>query len=320
MGPSGAGKSTLLRAIAGLVRPASGDVTFGDEVWFSGSAGIDRPPDRRFVGLVFQDYALFPHMTVEANVAFGGRQRAREMMGRMRISHLARSRPGELSGGERQRVALARALARGPRLLLLDEPMAALDPHTRDHVRGELRDLLRELDLPTVVVTHDVEDAFALAGRVAVLEQGRVVQEGSPADLVARPDNAFVASLIGANLLVGHARRVADDLTLVALDSGAEIVSTDLLVGPVGVVIHPAEVTVARRAPDDSALNRIDGTVASVVSLGARSRVRVGPLTAEITSRSVERLGLKEGVPAVAVFKATGTRLVRLGREADRRR
>jgi molybdate transport system ATP-binding protein len=233
---------------------------------------------------------------------------------RLGIAALARARPGELSGGERQRVALARALARGPRVLLLDEPMAALDPHTRAAVRAELRSLLRELALPTVLVTHDFEDAAVLAERVAVLEGGRLAQQGSPAELVAAPADAFVASLTGANLLPGQARRDgASGLTAVTLADGSRIFSSDGLEGSVGAVVHPSEVTVGHEAPaGDSALNHVRGRIGSIVLLANRARVQVGPLTAEITAASAERLGLGEGEWATATFKASGTRLVPL--------
>lgn len=312
VGPSGAGKSTLLRAVAGLVRPASGEVALGDDVWFSSARRIDVVPERRAVGLVFQHYALFPHLSVEQNVAFGGGGRAGEMLSRMGIAHLARARPGELSGGERQRVALARALARGPRVLLLDEPMAALDPQTRDGVRGELRALLVSLGRPCILVTHSFEDAAVLAERVAVMRDGAVIQVGTASDLVARPDDAFVAALTGAEVLTGRAVRGASGLTEIALDGGGMVFSSDPLTGEVGVVVHPAEVTLTRAPPDDSALNRIEGPVRSVVPLGGRTRIRVGPVTAEITTASAERMGFQLGDRAVAVFKAAGTRLVPL--------
>jgi molybdate transport system ATP-binding protein len=319
VGPSGSGKSSALRAIAGLVRPERGRIAFGGEVWFDAASRRFLPPEDRSVGLVFQDYALFPHMTVAKNVAFGG-GRPEPILERLGIAPLARARPGELSGGERQRVALARALARGPRVLLLDEPMAALDPHTRAGVRAELRSLLRELALPTVLVTHDFEDAAVLSERVAVLEEGRLAQSGSPAELVAAPADAFVASLTGANLLAGEARRDrASALTAVTLADGSRIFSSDALEGPVGAVVHPSEVTVGRSPPagGESALNHLRGRIGSIVLLANRARVQVGPLTAEITAASAERLGLREGEWAVATFKASGTRLVPLGSRTE---
>ena len=174
--------------------------------WLDTDAGVDLPPERRSVGLVFQEYALFPHLDVRRNVGFGGRGRVDELLERFRISHLAGARPGDLSGGERQRVALARALARNPAVLLLDEPLSALDAHTRGVVRGELAELLAELGLPTLLVTHDFEDAAALADRVGVIVEGRILQLGAAAELLAAPADAFVASFTGANVLRGAAR------------------------------------------------------------------------------------------------------------------
>jgi molybdenum ABC transporter ATP-binding protein len=319
LGPSGSGKSSVLRAVAGLERPEGGRIALGNEVWFDAERRVHLPPERRSVGLVFQEYALFPHLSVLGNVGFGGRARAQELLARLRIGHLARARPGELSGGERQRVALARALAREPRVLLLDEPMSALDAHTRAAVRGELRELLRELRLPTLLVSHDFEDAGTLADRVAVLDEGRLVQVGTPDELVARPLDPFVASLTGANLLPGEARPDGRGLTAVRLGGGEVVYSSDPASGSVGVVIHPAEVTIARTAAADSSLNHLTGRIDSIVRLANRVRVRIGPLTAEITARSADSLALAEGESAVASFKATGTRLVPLGgsRSAD---
>ena len=169
-------------------------------------AGIFLKPDERRVGLVFQEYALFPHMNVRQNVAYGGRVRVDEYLERFRISHLAKARVTELSGGERQRVALARALARDPGVLLLDEPLSALDAHTKVAVRGELQELLREFGLPTLLVTHDYEDAAALADKVGVLVDGSLRQLAAPQEMVAHPADGFVASFTGANLLHGIAR------------------------------------------------------------------------------------------------------------------
>jgi ABC-type sulfate/molybdate transport systems ATPase subunit len=302
VGPSGAGKSSVLRVVAGLVQPARGGVSLDGVSW----NGV--PPERRRVGFVFQDYALFPHMTVRANVAFAGP--VDDLLERFRIADLADARPQELSGGERQRVALARALARKPDVLLLDEPLAALDAHTKAQVRSELHELLRELALPTLLVTHDYEDAASLADEVGVLVDGRLRQVAPPAELVARPADAFVASFTGANLLRGTASR--GELTEVVLAGGERIFSTDEGEGEVGVVVYPWEVSVARAHADDSALNVIRGEIGSVVEVGNRVRVRVGPVTAEVTASSAARLELSSGGVAYATFKATGTRLVPL--------
>jgi ABC-type sulfate/molybdate transport systems ATPase subunit len=312
VGPSGAGKSSILRVIAGLMRPGSGRVALDEDVWFDAARRIDRKPDERRVGLVFQEYALFPHLTVQANVAYGGKERVEELLERFRISHLAKTRPGELSGGERQRVAVARAIARDPGVLLLDEPLAALDAHTKADVRVELQELLREFELPTLMVTHDYEDAAALAGTVGVIVDGDLRQLGSPSELVSRPRDPFVASLTGANLLRGLASRGDNGLTSVRLESGEIVYSTDPGHGDVGVVVYPWDVSVGRVHAEDSAMNLLQGEIASVVHLGNRVRVRVGPLTAEVTAASAERLQLARGGVAVVSFKATGTRLVPL--------
>ena len=310
VGPSGAGKTSVLRVVAGLLSPKTGHVAFGSAVWLDTETGLDLPPERRSVGLVFQEYALFPHMSVEANVGFAGRDRVGELLERFGIAGLARARPADLSGGERQRVALARALARDPAVLLLDEPLSALDAHTRAHVRAELRELLADLGLPTLVVTHDFEDAAALADRVGVLVDGQLLQEGTASELVAAPENPFVASFTGANLLRGQATAGRNGLTEVALDVGFTAYSTDPGAGRVALAVYPWEVAIARVAPDDSAVNHVRAPIASIVVLGNRVRVRVGPITAEVTAQSVERLGLREGDVVVASFKATGARLL----------
>jgi molybdate transport system ATP-binding protein len=307
VGPSGAGKTTLLRAIAGLARPTRGLIECGD-TWFDATRNVHVEPERRSVGFVFQDYALFPHLTVERNVAFAGPVDG--LLQRFRIAHVARSLPGMLSGGERQRVALARAVARRPRVLLLDEPMAALDPHLRADVRTELHRILRDLGLPTLLVTHDFEDAAALADRVGVLVEGELRQVASPSDLVAEPADAFVASLAGGNLLPGVARSAPGGVTEVALDDGGLCFSTDQREGAVNVLVYPWDVSLALEQPEDSALNHVRSEIASVVVIGNRARVRVGRLTAEVTAASVERLGLRRGMHVVATFKATATRLV----------
>jgi molybdate transport system ATP-binding protein len=307
VGPSGAGKTTVLRAVAGLTRPRRGTIACGDDVWFD--QRVNLRPEERSVGYVFQEYALFPHLNVERNVAFGG-GRTGGLLERLRIAHLAKARPAELSGGERQRVALARALARAPRVLLLDEPMAALDPHTRAGVRSELHDLLRDARLPTLLVTHDFEDAAALADRIGVLAGGRLRQLGTAAELVGAPADAFVGSFAGANVLHGAATAGPDGLTEVRLEDGAVVFSTDEGRGPVSVVVYPWEISIARELPHDSTLNHLHGEIVSLVPIGNRVRVRLGALTAEVTTASSERLELRPRQRVVATFKATGTRLL----------
>ena len=307
VGPSGAGKSTVLRAIAGLARPTSGRIALGSDTWFDGRTW--RRPEERAVGFVFQDYALFPHMSVRGNVAFAGPPG--DLLERLGIAALADARPHELSGGERQRVALARALARKPRVLLLDEPLAALDPHTRDAVRANLRATLRDLGLPALVVTHDFVDAAALAERVGVLVEGKLVQVGSPEELISAPVSAFVARFAGGNVLHGHAR-AADGLTAVELPDRTVVLSTDAAEGEVAAIVFPWEITLARALPSDSAQNHLQAEVSGVVPVGNRVRVTVGAVTAEVTAESAARLRVAEGDLLVASWKATATRLVPL--------
>jgi molybdate transport system ATP-binding protein len=310
VGPSGAGKSTVLNAVAGLVRPAAGRIVCDGDVWFDASTRRFTSPENREVGLVYQDYALFPHLTVRQNVEYSRRKGADEYLDRFDIAHLASARPRQLSGGERQRVALARALARDPRALLLDEPLSALDAHTRIQVRGELQEILAGLDIPVLLVTHDFEDAAALADRVGVVVEGRIRQLGSPAELVAQPSDPFVASFTGANVLYGHAEHDGGD-THVRLADGTVIALADPLRGAVAVAVYPWEITVSTAAPPEtSALNTIVGPIRTITELGNRARVSIGPISAEITSESLRRLGLTVGAVAYASFKATGARVL----------
>jgi molybdate transport system ATP-binding protein len=314
VGPSGAGKTTALRVVAGLLRPARGFVSCNGTMWLDTDRGVDLPPERRRVGYLFQEYALFPHLDVLANVRFGAPRVASvdQLLERFRIASLRHARVQELSGGERQRVALARALAHDPQVLLLDEPLSALDAHTKAEVRVQLHELLRDLALPSILVTHDFEDAAALADSVGVLVDGRVLQTGTPAELVAAPADAFVASFTGANLLEGTAVPGSNGLTEVVLGVGGSAWSTDPGSGRVGLAVYPWEVSVSREVPEDSTVNHIRAAVSSVVPLGNRARVRIGPVVAEVTDASLARLGLAEGDVVVASFKATAARLLPL--------
>ncbi len=301
VGPSGAGKSTILRHVAGLKQPADGRIALGDDVWFDRARKVNRAPDRRSVGLVFQEYALFPHMTVAQNVAFGGASPARvgELLERFGIGHLAREKPPRLSGGERQRVAVARALGRDPSVLLLDEPLSALDAHTRTAVREELADILSGLQIPTLIVTHDFLDASTLADRIGVIRDGQLHQIGRPEELTAHPADEFVASLTGGNLLHGVA-----DGTRVTLDDGTVIEVGEAARGRVGVAVYPWEITVTSTAP--GAGNVIAGTVGALTPDRGRTRVRVGPLVAEVASAD----GLERGARAYASFAPRSARVI----------
>jgi molybdate transport system ATP-binding protein len=310
VGPSGAGKTTVLRALAGLLRPARGRIAVDDAVWFDAAQRVHLPPERRRVGLVFQEYALFPHMTVRQNIEYARRHAADEYLERFRIAPLADARPAQLSGGERQRVALARALARDPHVLLMDEPLSALDAHTKTTVRAELHDLLAALDIPVLLVTHDFEDAAALADTVGVIVDGRLRQLGTPGDLVARPADSFVASFTGANLLHGRVEETHDGATRVRLPDGTTITTADAAHGDVVLAVYPWDVTLAATRPHDSALNLVQAPIRSIAELGNRVRVSVGPISAEITAESRARLALEVGQTVYAAFKATGTRVV----------
>jgi molybdate transport system ATP-binding protein len=326
LGPSGAGKSSVLRMIAGLVRPRRGRVECGHGLWLDTEAGIELAPERRRCGYVFQDYALFGHMSAWRNVAYAQRDvpRARrrsaaiELLDRFGVGRLAGARPATLSGGERQRVALARALGSDPNALLLDEPLSALDVSTRAKATRALLELLAEAAVPTLMVTHDFDEAAAIADEVAVIEDGRIVQRGSAEELSARPVSAFVADLTGAVVLSGRALPRADGLTEIALDGGGTVLSTDAGEGRVAISVHPWEVTLepADATADSSARNHLRGRVSSVRPVGNRLRVGIEagqPLVAEVTAGARDELGLGPGVAVVASWKATATRVVAAG-------
>jgi molybdate transport system ATP-binding protein len=323
VGPSGAGKTTVLRAIAGLQRPDRGRLRLGADVWLDTDAGVDLAPEERRCGYVFQDYALFPHLSAWRNVAFGlhglergeRRRRAIELLERFGVGALAEDRPATFSGGERQRVALARALAPEPRALLLDEPLAALDTRTRAEAARSLGSALAEAGVPSILVTHDFAEAAVFATEIAVIDRGRIVQRDAPGSLSARPSSAFVADFTGAFVLFGVARPTAAGTTRVALDGGGEVASSDSAGGPVAIAVYPWEVTLepAGTAAHSSALNRIEARVESLTEVGGRVRVGLRAaqaLAAEVTAESAARLGLEPGSLVAATWKATATRLV----------
>ncbi len=325
-GPSGAGKSSALRVAAGLLRPAAGRVTSGEEVWLDTARGIDRRPEERRCGYVFQDYALFPYQRAWQNVAYALRDRprstredeARSWLTRFGLEELADARPATLSGGERQRVALARALARRPDVLLLDEPLSALDTRTRAAAARQLAEVLRASDVPAVLVTHDFAEAAVLGDAVAILDGGRVVQQGTASELAARPATAFVADFTGAVVLRGIASPEADGTTVVILAGGDCVRSTDAASGPVAATVFPWEVTIepAGETAPRSTQNRIEARVLSITTIGGRVRLGLAgpePLIAEVSTTAVEHLDLRPGVLVAATWKAAATRLVPLG-------
>ncbi len=289
LGPSGAGKTSLLRAVAGLERPREGRIAYEDEIWLDTARGEDIPAERRRVGYVPQDYALFPHLNVARNVRFASGRYRPDLLDRLGIAHLAGAYPRELSGGERQRVALARALARDPHVLLLDEPFAALDALTRERVRDELAQTLRELSLPTLLVTHALTDAMVLGDRVGVMEHGRLVQLGAPDELVRRPISASVAALVGANLLRGTARADGSGCEI-ALEEGGRLRSATAAQGEVRLAIHPWALSLI---PSEGA--GLQDIVRQVRSEGGRLVVRCSRLTAHIDPQAARALRLEPG-------------------------
>jgi molybdate transport system ATP-binding protein len=313
LGPNGAGKTSLLRALAGLLPLARGRVSIDGVPVDDPQAGVFVAPERRSVGVVFQQYLLFPHLTVLENVAFGlrcrhvpradARRRAREWLERVGVGDRADVKPDQLSGGQQQRVALARALVTEPRLVLLDEPLAALDVGTRTALRRDLRARLASYDGARVIVTHEMLDAVALADRLIVLERGRVAQHGTVAEVAQRPRSRYVADLVGVNLLRGYASGHT-----VGLESGATIVTADEQRGDVYVSIDPRAVSLHRTEPEGSPRNVWPGRISGTDLLGDRMRIHVDglvPLVAEVTPAAVAAVGLHDGADVWAAVKAT---------------
>ena len=326
LGPNGAGKTTLLRALAGLDTLSSGVVRLGGAVLSDTVARVGVATPRRGVAMVFQDHRLFPHLSARDNIAFGPRSTgtarrvaesmADEWLDRMQLSALAARRPGQLSGGQAQRVALARALITGPGLLVLDEPLAALDPSGRDEVRAQLRRELARFGGATLVVTHDLLDAVSLADRVLVIEDGRVVQDDAPAQLMRRPLTRYVARAVGRNLLRGRAARGL--LEIDPADGGGRLPAAAGLSGPAFAAIAPGAVSVlpvgappgspsppetVHQPPPSETAWQWNARIGSVEPHGDRVRVHLAgapSLVAEITLTEAANLDLSRGQPVVA--------------------
>jgi molybdate transport system ATP-binding protein len=310
LGPNGAGKTTALRALAGLQTLSAGHITLDGK-------SLDRTPsERRPIGVVFQDYLLFPHLSALDNVAFGprrhgvrrheARQRAARWLDRVGLIEYTDRKPRHLSGGQAQRVALARALAVEPALLLLDEPLAALDARTRLDTRTELHRHLADHPGATLLVTHDPLDALVLADRLVIVEDGRVVQEGDAATITARPRTDYVARLVGLNLYRGHA-----DGHTVKLHDGFTLTATDRLDGDAFVAFPPSAVALHPHQPDGSPRNTWPATIAGIQRHGDNLRVQLdGPIgvAADITPAAAAHLHLVPGQPVWAAVKATETR------------
>ncbi|WP_281965456.1 ATP-binding cassette domain-containing protein [Serinicoccus marinus] len=349
LGPNGSGKTTALLGLAGLVGLTDGHVRLGSQEW--AGAGRGRAPERRSVGLVLAEPMLFPHLTLLDNVAFGprsrgmprarARERAREELDRVGLADLAGRGPGQVSGGQAQRAALARALATDPELLLLDEPLSALDPETRSRTRADLAHRLRDYPGVTVLTTHDPLDALTLADQLVFLEAGRVTQTGTPGEVVARPRTAYVASLVGLNLLSGTLVRERRDASVArtmevtyragtgtATDTGdggwavalaghqggaARLVLAEPPDGAgkgdrVWATVNPEAVALFTDRPTTSARNLWRLTVEAVTVTGQRARIHLAgevPLVAEVTIGAVSALGITTGRVLWAGVKAT---------------
>ena len=309
-GASGSGKTTLLRLLAGLERPDSGSIQFREHVWHDSARGIHLPPQARRAGFVFQDYALFPHLTVADNVAFGAEPAAgQRLLDTFGLTDLGARLPRQISGGQQQRVALARALAAKPSLLLLDEPLSALDAATRARTRGELRHVLHESRVPSIVVTHDRMEAIALGDWMAVMIDGWIKQSGSVQDVFRHPAGPAVAESVGVeNILPAEIlSRHSGLLTLQIGGTPVECVDSGEA-SPVFACIRAEEVTITREPSPSSARNRFAGAVRAVSLEGALARVELDcgfPLVSLVTAQSAADLHLAPGDRVCAVVKAT---------------
>lgn len=345
-GPSGSGKTTILRCLAGLDRPDAGRIGAGPDTWFDARERVDLPPQRRGIGYLPQGFALFPHLDVRANIGYGmsgepgrsgrtrevgrtgglgraGRaghdERVAELVELLRLEGLERRRPGELSGGQQQRVALARALARRPRLLLLDEPLSALDSPTRDALRGELRRLLRASGVPSIVVTHDRTEALVLGDRVGVLADGTLRQLGPTLDVFDRPADETVARIVGVETVVAAVVAGSADGLVRMRVAGAELTAVgDRPAGTDVLVSIRAEDVILELGPrvaggGVSARNRLAGVIVEIEPAGPLVRITVDvgfPLVAAVTRPAVEELRLRLGVQVVAIVKAPAVHVI----------
>ncbi len=323
-GPSGSGKTTILRCLAGLEQPEEGTISVGDEVWFDATARVTVPPQARRLGYMAQDYALFPHYTVEGNIAYGltglssleQNRRVDEVLHLLHIESIAQQKPTQLSGGQQQRVALARAIARQPRLLLLDEPLSALDAPMRTRLCKDLRRLLTQLAIPSVVVTHDWTEALTLGDQMAVIVDGRIVQTGTPQDVFSRPTNADVAHVVGIETVVqGTIQELRDELATVQVGSVAlTAIASPSLESDVFVCLRAEDVTLEPAGSGEtSARNHLKGTVRTITLLGALVQVTLDcgfPLTALITQSALRDMNLVAGSDVRAAFKAGAVHLI----------
>jgi molybdate transport system ATP-binding protein len=326
LGPNGSGKSTIVSSIAGLVPPEVGTIVLDGTVLDDPQSGVYVRPERRPIGVVVQDLVLFPHLSALENVAFPLRargvrraeanERSDRLLQRLEVAGRADARPRDLSGGEAQRVALARALVAEPSLLLLDEPLSALDVGTRARVRDVVRDELERFEGVRILVTHDPVEASTLAERLVILEDGRVTQIGTPEEIRSAPRSRYAADLVGVNAVRGVLEPLGEGTGRLIANEGELVVPWPgwYETGEVIALVRPVDVTLWPHRPEGSARNVLRGRVTSVAVDGERARVRLAstpPLVAEVTLGSVERLGLRAGTDVWASFKAVEVELFR---------
>jgi molybdate transport system ATP-binding protein len=323
-GPSGCGKSTTLRCLAGLERPDSGRITVGEATWFSAEQNVMLSPQRRGIGYLVQEYALFPHLTIAQNVEYGltsmprteRARRSADMLNRLQLKGLERRYPGQLSGGQQQRAALARVLARRPSLLLLDEPLSALDEPTRDQLRPELRQVLMEFDVPAILVTHERTEAMALADRLVVIGNGRMLQAGTPGEVFSRPADAAVAQIVGVETVEpGRIVHLVDGLSTVDV-GGVHLVgiAPNTTGREVYVCIRGEDVVLQRDSSGfASPRNQLKCRIIALTPEGPLVRVALDcgfRLTALVTRPACDELGLDLEQPIQALIKVSGVHLV----------
>jgi molybdate transport system ATP-binding protein len=323
-GPSGSGKTTVLRCIAGLEWPERGSIRFISRTWLDTSAGIHVAPQQRQIGYMAQDYALFPTHTVEGNIAYGlgaltahqRKKRVDEMLDLFQLHGFKSAKPRELSGGQQQRVALARAVAPRPQLLLLDEPLSALDVPTRMQLRGELRALLKRLALPSILVTHDWAETLTLGDVVAVMGEGRVLQVGPPQDVFCRPADAAVAQIVGVETVIeGHVVEELNGLSTVRVNGTLLKGLGNYEIGSrVFVCIRAEDVVIEQGSTGlTSARNHVNGKITEIVPHGVMVHIKIDcgfPLVAMVTRGAQEELRIEPGLPVVAIIKAGAVHLV----------
>ncbi len=317
LGPTGAGKSILLETLAGIFRPDRGRIFVDDREI------THVPPRDRNIGMVYQDYTLFPFLTVEENIGFGLKtlkmekraikRKVDELSSLLGIEHLGHRYPGTLSGGEQQKVAIARAIAIEPKILLLDEPLSALDSRTRDYLREELKRVKREFGITMVHVTHDQTEALVLADRIAVMMHGRLMQVGTPYEIFSKPQTEELADFVGIeNILCGVVQGTEDGVAEIEVETHGTIHAvSEIREGAVKVFIRPEDVILGRRRGDSSARNVMDGRITDLQDIGALTRVTLDTnLVALITKQSRADLNLQQGDTVYATFKATSAHVV----------